>query len=80
MPTRALNLRKYEPNNVSGVPRNEMKASGQPPRILSVEEQTKMREVCKVPPFRGPSFLPLLLILYHLARPVVRSWTSLALT
>jgi len=78
--TRTLNPRKSEPNNVSGVPRGEIKASGQPPRILSVEEQTKMREVCKVPSFQGPSFLPLSLILHHLARPVAKSWTSLPLT
>ncbi|KAF9052606.1 peptidase M24, structural domain-containing protein [Panaeolus papilionaceus] len=31
-----------------GVPRNEMKAAGQPPKILTKEEQEKMRTVCKL--------------------------------
>jgi len=75
-----LNPRKREPNNVSGVPRGEIKASGQPPRILSAEEQTQMREVCKVSSFRGPPLPPPSLILYYLARPLVKSWTSLPLT
>jgi methionyl aminopeptidase len=31
-----------------GYPKTEMRASGQPPRILSLEEQEKMRTVCRV--------------------------------
>ena len=55
-------------------------ASGQPPRILSPEEQNKAREVCKVPPFLEPLFLLLSLILSHFARPLAKSWTSQPLT
>jgi hypothetical protein len=47
----------------SGVPQSERKAVGQPPRILSTEEQDKMREVCKVSsfPYNPPPFF----FLYH---------------
>ena len=58
VPVHTLNTRKCEPNNMPGVPRGEIKASGQPPRILSLEEQAKMREVCKVPSSLDPRFYP----------------------
>lgn len=32
----------------TGKPKSEMQKAGQPPRILSLEEQEKMRAVCRV--------------------------------
>ena len=64
------------PDSVLGIPRNEVKAAGQPPRILSTEEQDKIRVVCKVPSFWEPSPPPSSLSLYNVARLLVKSWTS----
>lgn len=35
---------------IEGVPTSESRRAGQPPRILTPEEQEKMRVVCKVCP------------------------------
>jgi hypothetical protein len=41
-------LRNTDADRPSGIPMSENRSNGQPPRILSLEEQEKMRTVCRV--------------------------------
>lgn len=54
--------------NPQGKPRSEMHRAGQPPRILSPEEQEKMRTVCRVSTQIWEGSITLFILMIYLAR------------
>jgi hypothetical protein len=48
MVSRLYAIHAYHFDQITGIPKSEMRSVGQPPRILSSEEQEKMRTVCRV--------------------------------